>query len=285
MIKIGQYNKLKVNRHVDFGVYLCDEEGHEVLMPSRYVTDQHADGSEVDVFVYNDSEDRLVATTVHPFATVGEFAFLAVAATNSTGAFLDWGLPKDLLVPFSEQKVKMKQGGIYLVYVYLDHETKRVVASAKVEKFLGNVYPNYQPGDKVKALVWQRTDIGYKAIVDNLHQGLFYLNELTKPLTLEQSVDAYIKCVRPDGKIDLTLAGASRDRTEGVARDIMEALKANGGKIDLGDGSDPALIKQRFDCSKKDFKKALGLLYKQHKVTLTPNSTTLRAGATPDAVQ
>ena len=155
MIKLGHNNKLRVGRFVDFGAYLTDDEGAEILLPARYVSDDLAVGDEIDVFVYKDSEDRPVATTDVPYVEVGQFAFLQVVAVNKVGAFLDWGLPKDLLVPFSEQKARMQQGGIYLVYVYLDNESGRIVASAKVEKYLGNLIPDYKPGQRVEALVWE----------------------------------------------------------------------------------------------------------------------------------
>lgn len=268
MIKIGEYNNLTVGREVDFGLYLNDGQGNEVLLPGRYATPEMTIDSKVDVFVYNDSEDRPVATTEKPFATVGQFAFLQVSAVNKVGAFLDWGLyGKELLVPFAEQKAKMFSGGIYLVYVYLDHETNRVVATAKADKYLDNVYPDFEPGDKVKALIRSHTDLGYKAIVNNRHSGMFYDNELDRPLELQQEVDAVIKCVRPDGKLDLAVAGDSLKRIRRVTRAILGALDAEGGTLPVGDATDADEIRRRFDCSKKDFKKALGTLYKERKIT------------------
>lgn len=269
MIKIGQDNRLTVAREVDFGVYLADDEGNEVLMPARYVGEDLQVGDTVDVFVYTDSEDRPVATTDVPFAKVGEFAFLQVTAVNRIGAFLDWGLPKDLLVPFAEQKSKMMQGGIYPVYVYLDHESGRVVASAKLEKHLGNVYPDYKAGQEVECLVVQHTLIGYKVIVDNLHWGMVYHNEIFTPLEIEQTVKAYVKSVRDDGKIDLTLSGSTGKRVHGLADRILEYIKESGGHIALNDKSSPDDIKAAFQCSKKDFKKAVGALYKERKITIT----------------
>ncbi len=254
MIEIGKDNRLKVAREVDFGVYLADDEGNEVLMPARYVGDDVRVGDMVDVFVYTDSEDRPVATTDIPYAKVGEFAFLQVTAVNRIGAFLDWGLPKDLLVPFSEQNAKMMQGGIYPVYVYLDHESHRVVASARLEKHLGNVYPDYRPGQEVECLVIQHTPIGYKAIVDNLHWGMLYHNELFTPIEIEQTVRAYVKNVRPDGKIDLTLSSSTGRRVHTLADRIIERVEAAGGFIPMNDKSSPEEIKAEFSCSKKDFK-------------------------------
>lgn len=269
MINIGKYNRLRVARFVDFGAYLTDDSDNEVLLPARYVPADAAVGDEIEVFVYNDSEDRPVAVTEHPFACVGDFAFLQVAQVNKIGAFLDWGVPKHILVPFSEQRVRMEEGGIYPVYVYLDHLTKRVVASAKLEKFLGNVMPEYQPGDKVNALVWQHTPLGYKVIVDNLFQGMIYDNEVYAPLEIEQTVTAYVKAVRDDNKIDLTMGDKAANRVAGIADEIIDRLGRESGKLNLTDSSSPEDIKEAFRCSKKDFKKALGKLYKEHKIIIT----------------
>lgn len=276
MIKIGQYNTLRIARFVDFGAYLSDDDNNEVLLPAKYINENATIGDEVEVFVYNDSEDRPVAVTTKPFATVGQFAFLQVADVNQYGAFLDWGLPgKDLLVPFAEQRVRMKQGGIYPVYVYLDHETKRVVASAKLEKFLGNVIPEYRHGQKVSALVWQHTDIGYKVIVDNLFAGMIYDNEVYEPLELEQTITAYVRQVRPDSKIDLTIGDITKNRVSELAEEIIHKLVSEGGTMAVSDSSSPELIKATFKCSKKDFKKAVGKLYKEHKIVLFDNKISL----------
>jgi hypothetical protein len=268
MIKIGNYNILRIARFVDFGAYLADDDNNEVLLPSRYVPDDAAVGDEIEVFVYTDSEDRIVAVTDRPYAQVGEFAFLQVAEVNRFGAFLEWGVPKHLFVPFSEQRPRMQAEGIYPVYLYLDHITKRVVASAKLEKFLGNVIPEYRPGDKVTALVWQHTPIGYKVIVDNLFQGMIYDNEIFAPLELEQTVTALVKAVRDDGKIDLTLGDKASARVSDLAEDIIEKLREHGGSIGISDSSSPDEIKAIFHCSKKDFKKAVGKLYKERRILL-----------------
>lgn len=276
MIKIGQYNTLRIARFVDFGAYLTDDENNEVLIPAKYLDENATIGDELEVFVYNDTEDRPVAVTIQPFATVGQFAFLQVIDVNKIGAFLDWGLQgKDLLVPFSEQRVRMKKGGIYPVYVYLDHETKRVVASAKLEKFLGNVVPEYHHGQKVSALVWQHTNIGYKVIVDNLFQGMIYDNEVYAPLELEQTITAYVRQVRPDGKIDLTVGDIAKNRVGELADEILHKLITEGGSMAITDKSSPEQIKATFKCSKKDYKKALGKLYKDHKIIITDTTITL----------
>ncbi|MDE6100813.1 MAG: GntR family transcriptional regulator, partial [Paramuribaculum sp.] len=183
-MEIGNYNKLRVSRSSDYGIYLADEAGIEVLLPSRYVTDAMSQGAEIEVFVYNDSEDRPVATTERPLATVGQFAFLPVKTVNQIGAFLDWGLMKDLLVPYNQQQDKMKPGRTYPVYIYLDDASKRIVASAKIGRFLGNLYPDLKKGQKVEALVYKRTPIGYACIVDNAFKGMLYANELFRPVEI-----------------------------------------------------------------------------------------------------
>lgn len=268
MIEIGKYQELEVKRLVDFGAYLGESEGtQEVLLPARYVNEDIVPGVVLKVFVYKDSEDRPVATTEKPYATVGEFAYLSVKAVNDTGAFLDWGLQKDLLVPFSEQKVRMMRGGIYLVYVYLDQASGRVVASAKIDKFLGNAYPDYRPGQAVEALVIDHTEIGYKVIVDNKHRGMIYANEIFRPIELEENVRAYVKGVREDGKIDLTLKDKADKRTAELAEVIEKYLKEDNS-MQLSDKMPPEHIEMLFGVSKKDFKKAVGRLYKERKIAI-----------------
>lgn len=270
MVKIGQWNTLRVSRAVDFGVYL-DGGVTEILLPARYVDESVKVGEPVDVFIYNDSEDRLVATTEHPFATVGEVAFLEVKAVDRIGAFLDWGLMKDLLVPFREQKTTMRKGRRYPVYVYLDDASKRIVASAKIEKFLGNVIPAYAKGDKVRILTWRSTPVGMSCVVDNLHQGMLYANETFRDLEPGMALDAWVNRVRPDGKIDLLLRpiASGRQRTHQLADEILERLTITGGRLPFTDKSDQAEIKAAFSCSKRDFKQAVGHLLKDGKITLS----------------
>ncbi|MCM1517824.1 MAG: S1-like domain-containing RNA-binding protein [Pseudoflavonifractor sp.] len=275
-MEIGKYNRLTVSRAVDFGVYLRDGDGNEVLLPSRYITGVPQEGDEMDVFVYTDSEDRPVATTEQPLIEVGCFALLRARQVNNIGAFLDWGLPKDLLVPFSEQKVRMQPGRSYIVYAYLDHATRRVVASAKIEKFVGNKIARYKRGETVTAMVYHKADIGYKVIVDNLYQGIIYYNETFRDLSVGEELTAYVKSVRDDNKIDLTLSGYAGDRIGRLSSSVMEALEAAGGSLNMGDGSSPEEIKARFECSKKDFKKAVGHLLKEGKITATKDRIALK---------
>lgn len=270
MLKIGKYNTLRVARNVDFGAYLQDADGNEVLLPSRYIVHLLQPGDDLEVFVYKDSEGRPICTTEHPFAQVGEFAYLQVSDVNQTGAFLDWGIMKDLLVPFREQKIRLSRGMVVLVYVYLDDATKRVVASAKIEKFLGNRYPRYKIGDRVKALVYKRTDLGYKAIVDDLFNGMIYENELFAPLEIGEAITAYVKQVRDDGKIDLVLSGSNDGRVDALMDRILERLANEpDGFLPISDAAAPETIRATFQCSKKDFKKAIGHLYRDRKISIT----------------
>ena len=276
MAQLGRINTLKINRKSDFGLYLIDEEGNEILLPNRYVAPDMHIGDEIDVFVYKDSEDRITATTETPKAQVGEFALLRVVATNSAGALLDWGLPKDLLVPFREQKMRMQTGRSYIVYVYVDYNSDRIVASAKIDKFLDNRPADYHQGDPVEILIAQRTDMGYKVIIDNLHSGIIYHNEIFKEINIGDRMEAYIKSVREDGKIDVTLADRADRRTMELADKILMHLMSHGRRMALTDKSSPEAIKAAFECSKKDFKKAIGHLYKKKLITLSPTETVMK---------
>ena len=268
-MKIGEYNLLRINRTVDFGAYLIDDDTHEVLLPKRYLTPDMNVGNEIKVFVYNDSENRPVATTEVPHAVVGDFALMRVKAVNKVGAFLDWGLTaKDLLVPFSEQRVDMQAGRSYIVRVYLDEASQRIVASAKLAKFLNFSEPNYYHREKVDVLVVQRSDLGYRVIVNNAHWGQIYQNETYQDVNIGDRFTAFVKQVRDDGKVDVTLAKIEKVRVDDLADRILQYLESNGGEMTLTDKSSPEDINNAFKCSKKDFKKALGLLYKQQKITL-----------------
>jgi predicted RNA-binding protein (virulence factor B family) len=275
MLNIGKFNTLKVVKIVDFGVYLDGGNNIEILLPSRYITNVPTIGDEIDVFVYADSEDRLIATTETPYTQVGNFAFLEVASVNKVGAFLNWGLMKDLLVPYNEQRSRMKQGRRYLVYTYLDDTTKRIVASSKYEKFLGNTIPMYEKGDKVKCLVCNENEIGYKLIIDDLHKGIIYKNEIFRNIEIGDSFDGYIKQVRDDNKIDVTINDVAVNRIDALAERFYQFIKINGGSTMLCDKSSPEEIKSILQCSKKDFKKAIGALYKSHRINIDENKITI----------
>jgi len=268
MLEIGKYNTLKVLKEVDFGVYLDGGDGKEILLPIRYVPQDTKPGDDIEVFIYHDNEGRLIATTLHPKAIVGEFRFMQVKSVNETGAFLDWGLMKDLLVPFKEQKATMHEDGWYLVYVRLDDITGRIMASAKVDKFLDNTPPDYQFNQEVNLLVAEETPMGYRVIINNLHWGLIYHSEVFRPLKRGEQIKGYIKEVREDEKIDVSLTPLGYKKVDGLSGTILEALNANGGYLPVHDKSDPEQIYALFHCSKKAFKQAIGLLYKQQLITL-----------------
>ena len=268
MLQIGKFNELEITHRVDFGLYLDGGEEGEILLPLRYATQDMKPGDKINAFIYRDSEDRLIATTEKPYAHVGDFAFLRVNATNNVGAFLDWGLPKDLLVPFREQKVRMVPGRSYTVYVYLDDETQRIVASAKLQKFLDNKIPDIKAGDEVKARIYQRTELGYKVIVNDLFSGLIYHNEIFSEVNIGELHHATVKTVRADGKIDLVLGKSTRNRVNDLADDILDYIEECGGRISLNDSSSPEEIRETFKCSKKDFKKAIGALFKAKQIVI-----------------
>ena len=268
MILPGRYNTLKVVKYVDFGVYLDGAEMGEILLPARYVPEVCEVGENLEVFIYLDSEDRIIATTEKPYAQVGEFAMMRVNAVNNVGAFLDWGLLKDLLVPFREQKMNMVAGRSYLVYVYVDPDSQRIAACAKLEKFLDNVIPEYKVGEEVSLIVESESELGYNAIINHLHRGILYHDELPGPLNKGQKLKAYIKKVRDDKKIDLSLYRPGYEQVDGISQDILNKLHEAGGFLPFTDKSDAALIFDHFAISKKIFKKAIGALYRQRRISL-----------------
>lgn len=275
MAEIGKINTLKINRQVDFGVYLEGGESGEILMPQKYVPEGFFGGDMVEVFVYYDSEDRLIATTEKPLAKVGEFAFLRCKAVTSVGAFLDWGLTKDLLVPFREQRQKLVEGQWVVVYVYLDLTTSRIVASAKIDKFLDNLPVEFEPGEEVELMIFGQSDLGFKAIVDDVSSGILYKNEVFEDLKIGQRLTGYIKKVREDGKIDLQLTKPGIERFDDFSEKILAFLKENGGMMTLTDNSSPEAIYATFGFSKKNFKKAIGSLYKKHAIVIGDNEIRL----------
>lgn len=275
MAEIGKYNTLEVVKKVDFGIYLDGGGQGEILLPTRYVPENTEEGDSLDVFIYLDSEDRIIATTEEPFATVDEFAFLKVKAVTSVGAFLDWGLPKDLFVPFREQKNRMAEGESYVVYIYFDIESKRIAASSKLDKFVDNLPVEYIEEQKVELLIANKTDLGYSAIIEDAHWGMLYANELFTPLTIGQRIFAYIKKIREDEKIDLSLYKPGYQQVDDTSESLLDYLKNNNGKIALTDKSSPEEISNMFGISKKNFKKAIGSLYKRRLITISDNGISL----------
>ena len=267
MVEIGRVNTLEVVRETDNGLYLDGRELGEILMPKKFITEEVRKLGWADVLVYTDSEDRLVATTEKPFAMVGDFAFLKVVSVSRFGAFLDWGLPKDLLVPFREQKADMVEGRSYLVCLFVDVLTKRIAASAKIDKFLDNTPPEYEPGDKVQLLIAEETDLGYKAIVNNEHWGMLYKNQIYQPLSQGLKITGYINKVRDDEKIDLLLEKPGYEKVDAISQKILDELKQNRGFMAVSDNTSPEMINALFGISKKNFKKAIGSLYKKRMIT------------------
>lgn len=270
MVEIGKYNTLKIVKDLDFGVYLDGGDDLEILLPARYVPRNVKPGDEVEVFIYHDNEGRIIATTAKPLAIVGEFQWMECKSVNDMGAFLEWGLMKDLLVPFREQKMPMREGKWYLVYVHLDHVTKRIVASARVDKFLDNVPPVYEFNQEVDLLVADETEIGYKVIINNLHWGLVYHNEIYRRLERGEHLKGYIKEVREDEKIDVSLTRLGYEKVEGIAGIILDALKVQNGFLPVHDKSPAEEIYSLFGCSKKNFKQAIGALYKKKLISIEP---------------
>lgn len=267
-VRLGRYNQLEVVKEVDFGVYLDGGDDGEILLPARYVPEDCQPGDMLNVFIYLDNEERLVATTLTPYAQVGDFACLEVAWTNQYGAFLDWGLMKDLFVPFREQKNKMEKGERYVVHVHLDEDSYRIMASAKVERYLSSDIPPYHPGDGVEILVWQRTDLGYKVIVDNRFGGLIYATDVVRPLSTGTKTEAYVRQVRPDGKIDIVLQPDGPRKVDDFAEVLLDYIRQHDGFTTFQDKTPAEDIYATFGVSKKTFKKAVGDLYKKHLVTL-----------------
>ena len=267
MVEIGRVNTLEVVRETDNGLYLDGRELGEILMPKKFITEEVRNLGWADVFVYTDSEDRLVATTEKPFAMVGDFAFLKVVSVSRFGAFLDWGLPKDLLVPFREQKADMVEGRSYLVCLFVDVLTKRIAASAKIDKFLDNTPPEYEAGDKVQLLIAEETDLGYKAIVNKEHWGMLYKNQIYQPLSQGLKITGYINKVRDDEKIDLLLEKPGYEKVDAISQKILDELKQNRGFMAVSDNTSPEMINALFGISKKNFKKAIGSLYKKRMIT------------------
>lgn len=275
MIRLGDYNIMTVARRVDFGLYLDGGDMGDILLPKRYAPEDAEPGDTMEVFVYLDNEERLVATTEIPKAKVGDFAYLKVAWVNRYGAFLDWGLMKDLFCPFREQKKSMEVGESYIVHVHIDEDSYRIMASAKIEHFLDSGRPQYSHGEEVDLLVWQKTELGFKVIIDNRHAGLVYDDQVFRELRMGDRIKGYISAVRADGKIDVTLQPTGRRQTTEFAKTLMNYLKDNGGTCPIGDKSDAEDIRQLFQVSKKVFKRAVGDLYKKHLINIGDNGIRL----------
>ncbi len=279
MVDLGNYNELEIAREVDFGYYLTSEDG-DILLPNKYIPEGAQIGDFVRVFVYRDSEDRVIATNLTPHATVREFACLTCTDTAPFGAFLDWGLEKDLLVPLHNQKNKMKTGQKYCVYIYLDETSDRVVATTKLGKYLQNEQQiDVKENDEVQLLVANITDIGFKVIINNKYMGILYKNEVFQDLQIGDKPTGYIKAVRPDTKIDVTLRKPGADmlsESSEAGERILNMLQRGSGWLPLSDSSTPEDIYKLLGMSKKTFKRAIGGLYRAGKIELTDDNIRLK---------
>jgi predicted RNA-binding protein (virulence factor B family) len=276
MVEIGKLNRLTVVKEVDFGLYLDGGSQGEILLPVRYLPKDCNVGDEIEVFIYRDSEDRIIATTEKPYVMVGEFACLKVVSVSHTGAFLDWGLPKDLLVPFSEQIHKMDEGKRYVVGVYLDEASDRIAASARLDDMLyRESEDDFKPGEEVDLFISNKTDLGYQVIINNSHFGLLHNHEVVRPLKRGEKIRGFIKNIRDDGRIDLMLHQKGHQKIDDGIEVVLKVLKAEGGFVGVTDKSPPGVIDAMFGISKGMFKKAIGSLYKSRKITLEDNGIRL----------
>ena len=268
MIRVGEINNLRVLRGTSVGMYLGDEEDNDVLLPNKYIPDGLIVGDFIDVFIYRDSEDRIIATTLQPKINLNEFACLRVSAVSHFGAFIDWGLEKDLLVPFREQNKKLEVGDWAIIYLYLDQETERLVGSCKVNKYLEKENIDLKVGQEVDLLIFEKTDMGLNAVINNRYKGLLYQNEIFQRVAWGDTLKGYIKNIREDNRIDLSLQKQGYVNVEPNSQKILEKLKENEGFLPLNDKSESIDIMSMLEMSKKTFKKAVGALYKQKLITI-----------------
>ena len=274
MIQVGEYNELEVVKELDFGIYFREGDV-EILMPTKWVPQGTKIGDTLNVFVFRDSDDRLIATTVKPMATADTFAFLEAKQVNEVGAFLDWGMDKDLFVPFREQAQKMQAGKSYVVFVYVDEETDRLVASSKLSRFIIREDVDVQEGDIVDLLIYSESDLGFNAIVNDLYSGLIYKNEIYEAIRVGDKMQGFVKRVREDEKIDLSLQKSGYELVDDVKWRILKLIKEENGLLALNDNSTPEEIKAKLQISKKAFKKAVGALYRERLVKLTDKGVEL----------
>ncbi|TDV42817.1 hypothetical protein EC919_11778 [Pseudomonas graminis] len=270
MALVGRYNSLQVVKHTNFGLYLDGAQDGEILLPNRYIPKDIPSEDEdwLNVFIYLDSDDKLIATTEKPKVQVGEFASLKVVEVNSIGIFLDWGLPKDLLLPYSEEKQPLKAGDYCVVHVYLDKHTRRITATTRLDRYLDKVPANYTVGQEVDLLVAEETAMGFKAIINNKHWGLIHKNEVFKFLRSGKQEKGFIKEVRSDGNISLSLQPVGEQLASSLNAQILGKLRDNNGVLPVSDKSDPQVISNLFGVSKGNFKKAIGALYKQGQIVI-----------------
>lgn len=275
MITIGITQTLTIIRITDFGLFLEDEEQNEVLLPNKYVPLNYEFGDPIEVFVYKDSEDRIVATTLIPKVEVYQYAYLQVKEVNRVGAFMDWGLEKDLLVPFREQNRPMVIGQWYVIFVYRDFASDRLVGTTKIKKSLQVDKVELSMNQKVEVMAFEETERGMQVVVEGKYRGIIYANETFKPIHVGDIFTCYVKNIRTDFLIDLSLERLGRGKVDSSAEKILNTLNKNNGYLHLSDKSDPDEIKDTLQMSKKTFKQTIGSLYKQGLITIAPDSITL----------
>jgi len=268
MIELGNYNELEILRDTSVGLFLGSEGGTEILLPNKYVPKSYEIGDKLNVFCYLDHDERPVSTNLHPFVKRNKFGFLQVAEVNNIGAFLDWGLEKHLLVPFREQREKMKEGQWYVIYCYLDEQSFRLVASNKLDKFLDNEKLTVENGEEVDLIVTRLTDLGWEVIINDRHKGLVYGNEVYRKISVGAKIKGFIKNIRPDNKLDVSLQPLGVESLEPTANKILSRLKESEGYLTLHDKSSPDDITKELQMSKKSFKKGIGVLYKARKIEI-----------------
>ncbi|MEY5046676.1 MAG: hypothetical protein RLZZ175_35 [Bacteroidota bacterium] len=271
MIAVGEINNLEVLRSTSVGMYLGDTEGNDVLLPNKYVPEDLQVGDFIEVFIYTDSEDRIIATNLEPKIYLNSFACLQAKHVDNVGAFMDWGLEKDLFVPFKEQMRKIEEGKWYIIYMYLDVESNRLVGSCKVNKFLDNRDLYLKEGDEVKIMPYEHTDLGMNVIVDNFYKGLIFKNEIFQRVAIGDTLTGYIKKVREDNKLDISLQKQGFENIEPNAQLILDTLAKKNGFLALHDNSSPDEISFLLGMSKKTFKKAVGTLYRERKIRIEEN--------------
>lgn len=268
MLQIGKTNVLTVLRETTAGWYLGDEEKNEVLIPASNIRTPLKIKDKISVFIYKDSENRFIATTHIPYAEIYSFAYLRVTSISEVGVFLDWGLEKDLFMPFTEQGNNMQEGESYVVYIYLDETTQRIIASAKISKFISNEHLQVETGEEVDLIVFEESPLGFSCIINRMHRGLLYRNDIYKPLQLGDQLKGYIKTIRADNLIDLSLQKLGFKNVLSSTDIILEFLQEHDGFLNLTDKSSPAEIAEKFNMSKATYKKSIGVLYRQRKVLL-----------------
>lgn len=277
MIPIGQHQDLTILRHTTVGLFLGDEEGEEdVLLPNKYCPENFEIGDKINVFVYRDHEERIIATTLQPKILLHQFAFLRVTSVSNVGAFMDWGLEKELLVPFREQRQKMEEGRWYIVYLDLDEKTDRLYATNKIEKRLKNEVLTVREGEQVDLIVMKKTDLGFSVIVNQLHEGLIFESDIFTKLNIGDKIKGYVKLIRDDNKIDISLQPIGFENfNDPNCEMILKKIKAQKGFLPITDKSTPEEIYSQFGISKKAYKKAIGTLYKQRSIILQPDGIKL----------